>query len=373
MGHLGADTKAEVYKELAARLNKNPVGAPINELLMEILHRLYTESEAVVGSKFPLVPMTLDKIAGITGIEKAELQKTLEGMADKGLVMELSLKTGTLYMLTPMIVGFFEFTFMRVREDINMKELAELFNMYFQQPGVWEEFFGGETKLLRSMVYEKLIPALVDTEVLNYERASEVIRRSGGGALSMCACRHKASHLGRVCAVGGPIEDVCTSLGGSAQWMVRRGMAKPATVDELLRVLEQTTELGLVHLADNVLNQPAFICHCCGCCCGALHPSIERNILPAQPSNFLPSLNLDICSGCGICVEKCQTKVITLCNYGNGINAPEFKKELCLGCGVCASFCPSEALTMSRRPDIYVPDGRKMELFSRIAREKGKA
>ena len=47
------------------------------------------------------------------------------------------------------------------------------------------------------MVYEKLIPAVVETEVLDYERASEVIRRSGGGAISLCSCRHKAQAPGQ--------------------------------------------------------------------------------------------------------------------------------------------------------------------------------
>lgn len=373
MGHIVVDNKEEVYRVLAERLNKMPVGAPVNEVLMGILHRLYTESEAIVGSKFPMLPMTLDKIAGITGIKEEELKRTLESMAVKGLVVELSLQDGTYYMLAPMMIGFFEFTFMRVREEINMKELAELFTIYMQTPGVWEEWFGnGDTKMVRSMVYENLIPAVVDTEVLSYERASEVIRQSGGGGLAMCACRHRASHLGKACAAGGPIEDVCTMLGGTAQWLVRRGMAKPATVDELLRVLDQTAKLGLVHLMDNVLNQPTFICHCCGCCCVALHPSIEKGKLAANPSNFIPSLDQDNCLGCGTCADSCQVKVITMRDAGSGIDVPEFNRELCLGCGACSSSCPSGALTMSRRPDLYVPPENKMEMLARIARERGK-
>ena len=289
MGHIGND-KEEVYGYLAERLNKNPVGAPVNEVLMEILHGLYTESEAMVGSKFLMLPMTLDKIANITGVAEDTLKKTLESMSVKGLVMDLSFPDGTYYMLTLMMVGFFGLTFMRVRDEINMKELAEVFTIYLQKPGVWEEFFGSDTKELRAMVYESLIPAVVDTEVLIYERASEVIRQSGGGSLSMYACRHRAGHLGKSCAANGPIEDVCTSFGLAAQWLVRRGTGRVATVDELLRVLDQTTKLGLVHLGDNVLNEPTFLCHCCGCCCVALHPSREYNTLPAQPSNFIPSL-----------------------------------------------------------------------------------
>ena len=61
MGH-GANAKEAAYMLLAERLNKNPVGTPINEELMEILHHLYTQSEAMAGGKFPMAPMKLEQI-----------------------------------------------------------------------------------------------------------------------------------------------------------------------------------------------------------------------------------------------------------------------------------------------------------------------
>lgn len=371
MGHL-IDSKEQVYRALADRLNKNPVGAPVNEVLMDILHRLYTESEALVGSKFPLLPMTLDKISGITGVGENELKKLLDGMADKGLVLDLSRRDQTYYMLAPMVVGFFEYTFMRVRDDINMRDLAELFQLYFSNEDVRNEFFGGETKLMRGLVYESLIPAAVETEVLNYEKASEIIRQSGGGALSMCPCRHKASHLGKAC--GAPVEDVCTSLGGAASWLVSRGMARAATVDELLSVLDRTEKIGLVHLGDNVINNPTFICHCCGCCCVALG-SIRAGggKSGVLPSNFIPSLVKDQCMGCGSCAEACPIGALVVSGTAdNGEEVPVINKDLCIGCGVCASSCPTGSLTMSRRSALHLPPQDKKEMFLRIAREKGR-
>lgn len=368
MGHI-VNAKEEVYRALAERLNKNPVGAPVNESLMEILHRLYTHSEATVGSMFPLLPMTLDKIAGITGMKEEALKNLLESMAEKGLVLDLPRRNNTYYMLAPMVVGFFEYTFMRVRDGVNMKELAELFDRYFHSDGVREEFAGGETKMFQALVYESLIPAAVETEVLNYERASEIIRQSGGGALSMCSCRHKASHLGKACDA--PL-DVCTSLGNAAQWIVHRGLGKVATADELLRVLDQTEKLGLVHLGDNVLNKPTYICHCCGCCCQVLRSINESRKFFTHPSNFIPALDSESCLGCGACAEGCHIRAITMRDAGNGAEKPDVDKELCIGCGVCASACPSGALTMSRRAVLRVPPGTKQEQFTRIAREKGR-
>lgn len=368
MGHL-INAKEEVYHLLAERLNKNPIGAPMNELLMKILHRLYTESEALVGSKFPLLPMKFDQVAGFIDINKEELQDILEGMATKGLVIDFPRKDGVYYALAPMVVGFFEYTFMRVREDLDMKELAELFSQYHFSGGVVEEIFGGDTSLLRTMVYENLIPAAVETEVCDYEKATEVIRKAGGGALSMCSCRHKASHLGKNCDA--PI-DVCMSLGRFGEWVVKRGMGKSATVDELLQVLELTEKHGLVHNCDNVLNNPVFMCHCCSCCCGFMESINKFGIKSLQPSNFIAEVNAELCSECGACTEQCPISAINMVSAEDGSEVPVVKKELCIGCGLCANACPTEALTMSRRSALYVPPTNKQEHFMRIAKERGK-
>lgn len=337
---------------------------------MAILYRLYTESEALVGSKFPMVPMTLEQLAGITGVAADTLVKTLDNMAEKGLIIDLPRRDTTYYLLAPMVIGFFEFTFMRVRDNVNLSEMAELFVKYFQHPEVGMEFVGSDTKLMRTLVYESVIPYAVETEVLNYERASEIIRQSGGGSLSPCACRHMAEHLGRPCEINAPLE-VCTSLGEAAEWIIRRGMGKPASVDELLRVLDETEKMGLVHLGDNVLNQPTFICHCCSCCCGALRPTKEYGLFFAHPSNFLPALATDSCTGCGLCAGKCPVKGISMRRTGSGAVA-EVNQQKCIGCGVCISACPNGALTMARRPVLHVPPEDKIEQFTRIAREKGK-
>jgi len=372
MGH-GANAKEAAYVLLAERLSKNPVGAPINEELMEILHHLYTESEAKVGGKFPMAPMKLEEIASSTGIEKDELEKTLQSMIHKGLVLDIPTPDGTIYMLSPMMIGFFEFTFQRVNKPdyVDLTKLAEQFDKYFNNAEVRSELYESDTKQLRTLVYENVLPLAVQTEVMTYEKASEVIRQAGYGAIALCSCRHKASHLGKECQINAPM-DVCTTLGNIARMSVAKGWAREATVDELLEVLDRTHKLGMVHLCDNVLNEPAFICHCCGCCCEVLGTIKEFGISAAHPSNFIPHLDPDKCVKCGICAEKCQIDAITMTDAGDGSDTPEVNEQSCIGCGVCASACPTGALTMKQRTELHVPPDNKMEQLMRIASERGK-
>ncbi len=372
MGH-GANAKEAVYMLLAERLKNNPVGTPINEELMEILHHLYTESEALVGGKFPMAPMKLEDIASSTGIEKDELEKTLQSMIHKGLVLNIPTPDGTVYLLSPMMVGFFEFTFQRVNKPdfVDLPKLAEQFDKYFNNPEVRKELYKSDTKQFRTLVYENVIPLAVQTEVMPYEKASEVIRQAGYGAIALCTCRHKASHLGKKCEVNAPME-ACTILGNFARMSVAKGWAREATVDELLEVLDQTHKQGLVHICDNVLNEPAFLCHCCGCCCEVLGTIKDFGLSAAHPSNFIPDLDSDKCVKCGICEKKCPIDAIKMTDAADGSKMPEVNKQSCIGCGVCASSCPKGSLTMTQRTDSYVPPDNKMEQLMRIASEKVK-
>jgi ferredoxin len=372
MGH-GANAKEAVYLLLAERLKNAPVGTPINEELMEILHHLYTESEAKVGGKFPMAPMELEGIASSTGIEKQELERTLQSMIHKRLVLGIPTADGTVYMLSPMMIGFFEFTFNRMDKPdyVEMKKLAEQFENYFNNAEVRGALFGTETKQFRTLVYENVIPLAVQTEVMTYEKASEIIRQADYGAIALCTCRHKASHLGKTCEINAPM-DVCTMLGIHAQMAVKKGWAREASVDELLEVLDRTHKLGMVHTCDNVLNQPAFICHCCSCCCEVLGTIKEFGISAVHPSNFLPALDVDSCIKCGICAKKCPIDAIKMTDAGDGSKMPEVNKEICIGCGVCASVCPKGSLTMTQRTAFYVPPENKMEQLKRIGSEKEK-
>jgi len=268
-------------------------------------------------------------------------------------------------MLSPVVVGFFEYTMMRT-DRADLKELTSLFDKYFHDPRVAEELFGAGTKMFRTLIYEQYIPELIHTEVLNYEKAEQVIRDSGGGGLSICACRHKSLHLGNPCSY--PMEDICTSLSRPSEWLVRRGFARKASTDELLKNLERSYKLGLVLTCDNVIDEPAYICHCCGCCCGVLKSITEYHVQSIQPSNFIPEIDPELCLSCDACVDACHIKALNSSEAAQ----PELNRGKCIGCGVCASACPAEALQMVQRESIHVPPENKIAQMINIALERGR-
>jgi heterodisulfide reductase subunit A len=58
----------------------------------------------------------------------------------------------------------------------------------------------------------------------------------------------------------------------------------------------------------------------------------------------ISSVNEDICSGCGTCVEVCEFDALELAETTEGEMVCKVNQILCKGCGCCAAACPSGAV-----------------------------
>jgi ferredoxin len=366
--HLGS--KSSIVP-LIDRLNKYPIGLVDSEKLREILSLLFDEREAFVASRFPLEEATLPELVRLTKIPTGELLPLLDRMADKGLVMDMPYAGEVYYLLLPGLIGFFEFTFMKNRTDLPLERLAQLMTEYLEENQAGE-FFGSKTPLTRSLLYEEHIP--VTSEVTSYDRAREIIRESGFGAVGMCYCRHKKEHLGETCAKGAPTEAICISLGSAARFMARRGFAEEKSVDELLAVLESARELNLTHITDNIRHKPSFICNCCSCCCELLagvqmgyHNGVAR-------TGFRAVIDRERCNACGACIRACNIRAIDL---PKGVTFEQksdryavVSDNICLGCGACISTCKQGALSMIPATNRELTPLKRKNLYMQILKEK---
>ena len=243
------------------------------------------------------------------------------------------------------MAGFFEFSMMRVRSDIDQPALARLFHQYLN---VEEDFvrtlFTGETKMGRAFVQEAVLPELPadgTLTVLDWERASEVAKTATHRGVGVCYCRHKMEHLGRDCDAP---KGNCMTFGGTAASLARAGFTREVGVREALDVLQEAQARGLVQFGENVQRGVNFICNCCGCCCEALIAARRFAVLnPIQTTNWLPAVDAAACTGCGACAAACPVEAIGMVS-ANDPRRPKLKKarvdeRVCLGCGVCVRAC----------------------------------
>jgi ferredoxin len=364
------------YAALTERLNRFPQGVTPSELLQKILGILFTEREAALVSLLPIKPFTADKASAIWKTSLTEARKTLERLADKALLLDMEEEGGTKYVLPPPMAGFFEFSLMRLRDDINQKVLSELFYEYMnvEEDFIKALFTEGETQLGRVFVHEPALTAENALYVLDYERASEVIRTASHRGIGVCYCRHKMAHVGRACAAP---TDICMTFNNSAASLIRHGFARAFDCAEGLDLLLQAHDNNLVQFGENVRQGVNFICNCCGCCCEALIAARRFGMLhPVHTTNFLPEIEAAQCNGCGRCVRVCPVEAVSLV-LANDPHRPKRVKavlieEICLGCGLCVRACREGALELASRPQRVITPLNSAHRAVVMAIERGK-
>ncbi len=363
------------YTELVDRLNRFPQGAPPSETLYKILSVLFSEREAEVVAQLPIKPFTVSKAAKILKMDVAETRKVLDELASRAILVDIEHDGETTYILPPPMAGFFEFSMMRTRGDIDQALLGELFYQYMN---VEEEFISalfadGETPLGRVFVNEPVLTNDNAIHVLDYERASEVIRTATHRGIGMCYCRHKMSHVGRNCDA--PM-DICMTFGNTAGALTRHGYARSVDVSEGLDLLQEAYERNLVQCGENVREGVNFICNCCGCCCEAMIAARRFGMLnPVHTTNFLPQVDEAHCNGCGKCVAACPVEAMTLVSANDPAhpNARRAKvdQDVCLGCGVCVRTCTRNALGLRSRPERVITPLNSLHRTIVMAIERG--
>lgn len=349
MGHL---VSKDIYKQLGKKIDGLSARVPWNQTLHAVLKELYTEEEADLAVKMPYGLSTEGAVARQTGLPKKKVSALLENMAQKGLVLDLYLNGKYRFQLSPMVIGIFEFTMMRTRGELNIKEWAELFREYFFGSRAFYESNAGKISILRSLPYTEALDEQDYVEVLDYEKAASIVDQTQKIAVGICACRHAKHHLGeKKCDV--PLES-CTSFDTAADFIIRRGFGKEISKAEMHDLLAQSKDFGLVLNADNVQKRVSFICHCCGCCCEALagiHTHGFENVVVT--SNYIANIDASECTGCGQCAKACPINAINMLpctdpRIKTG-KMPKLDEKFCLGCGVCALACKTQTLKLKKR------------------------
>jgi len=348
----------DAYNKLQQKLDTHPIGAPDRPEFLEILRMLFTPEEAAFAVHLSFRPKPADDIAQKAGLSVDEAASLCEQLANKYVILSRIHHGNKAYALLPLVPGIFEYPFMgRKHLDIDFDRLGHLWEQYYDN-GHGQELHGSRTNMHRVLPVRKAIPSAIN--VLPFEEVSNYIDKAECISLTHCACRLAAKKCDN------PTE-VCIGLGDGARFLVEQEMARFVTKEEVLKILQECEDLGLVHITTNTADRILLICNCCTCCCNALGAATRLKDTVSHPiSNFYASVNPDDCNACRACEDRCPVKAITVDDVA------AIDVSLCIGCGLCASACPTDAIALNRRADSVEPPAGGKELLLKVAEEKGR-
>jgi electron transport complex protein RnfB len=331
-----------VYRRLAQRLDAIPNGFPATEsgVELKLLAKLFSPEEAALAATLRLSHDPAGAIAERAGVDADEAYRALKQMAKRGLIRAKRGDGELVFALMPFVVGFYEEQLPRMDEELAM--LVERYLQETQGAGITEH----TPALHRVIPVEESVS--FELEIFPHERASQLLENAKSWGVRDCICRVQQRLVGKGC--DHPVEN-CLVFAPIEGAFDHSNVDRAITKEEALRILNEAEESGLVHSTGNYQEPHYYICNCCTCCCGILRGVAEFGVPTAVArADFQAVVDVDVCAGCGDCVERCQFGALSVPDETSVVDAAR-----CVGCGLCATVCPTGALHLERRPAGEVP------------------
>ncbi|MBI4286421.1 MAG: 4Fe-4S ferredoxin [Chloroflexi bacterium] len=323
----------DAYTDLAGRL-----GYGGSERMKRVLRKIMDaeESGLVAG-----LPATVEEISGRLGKPVDETHRLLDGLFEKGLIF----MTSKGYQFARSVLQLHDATGSNASLDATYgRELLDL----------WKEFCDAEwfqdrakTAQEREKPAWRIVPALGVTapgsRILPSEDLELILERATRFAVVPCPCRRIARSCSR------PL-DVCLQLSRGAEYAINRGSGRELTREEVMEVLRQAEEAGLIHTVPNSAEVTSVICNCCSDCCILYYPLMKYGGLEkgVARSRFQADVDQALCTGCQDCIERCQFDALEMVRVvGQKRLKARLDPDRCYGCGLCAVGCEARAIKLA--------------------------
>ncbi len=350
----------DTYRQLQQRLDKYSLGFPATDSGFEIaiLKELFTEHDARLFLNLTPLLEPPESIAQRIGQPPGEVATQLEDMARRGLLFRLQKGLSVKYGAIPFVHGLFEFQVKKMGA-----KLAGLMESYFQA-GFKKSMAENAAGFLRIIPIEQSIAS--EQRIATYDDAREILGKQKLIVVTDCVCRQQKKIIGRGC---GKAMESCFMFGSMAQYYLDYNMGRRVDFDEAIRILQQAKDEGLVTQPATAQN-PSGMCNCCGDCCGVLS-SLRDYPRPADlvASNFIAAVDQESCSGCEVCIDRCQMEAIKL----NGAGVATINLGRCIGCGLCVTTCPASSISLAPKPEEkrHIPPETGFDQMMALANRRG--
>ena len=362
------DAEEQTYRELQQHLDEHPIGFPATRSGAEtrILKRFFSPEEARLAMHLSYQPCSTERIRETvkeSGMAFSDVDAMLNGMMKNGVIGRIEREGAHYFYNLPFVVGMFEGQLNRLTPEF-LEEVEE----YTSDKAFGLNFLSTKVPQMRTIPVGRSIT--VDHHVTTYDHLTEIINRTDGPiVINECLCRKVAAMKGNPCQKTSRAE-TCMAFGDIAKNCVGAGMGRVISREEALDITRRNEADGLVLQPSNT-QEIEFVCACCGCCCGMLrvHKMLPRPV-DFWATNYYASVDTETCTGCGLCVERCQVNALAI-DEGHSVSSINLAR--CIGCGNCVSSCPSQALSLVKKEKEVVPPLDTQDLYRVImANKKGK-
>lgn len=327
---------SDIYTKLADVLNTLPNGFPPTKTGIELalLKMVFTPDEAELFCDLQLTPETAAEISQRTGRPLENLEHELNAMWHRGEIHCSTWEGVKRFKMIPWVVGIYELQLERMN-----REFAELCEQYKMVLG--PQLLMARPQLMQVLPIEQEIP--VHQEALPYQQVSHLIQESQSFGVRDCVCNKNKKLVGEGCDKP---PGVCMTLSKHADAFEGHPMVRTISRDEANQTLKLSEEAALVHLTANIMEDQAYICNCCSCCCPMLGAVKAFNSSQILNSSYAAEIDPGLCDGCGVCKdERCQVNAILA-----GSDAYQIIDQTCIGCGLCVDTCPTSAIRLIHKP-----------------------